>query len=84
MNNPSALIFHFESKVFGKFKIKIKIDDNFPMDKLFESVQVNLKLRNSKREAFTIPVLPKLKDDKGNVYCELYEESEKILEKMWS
>ena len=77
-SSPSALTFYVKSRKYGKFKFKMTTDGDF-IEKAFMAVKINIKLTHKSGYVLELPILPKIKDDKGNVYCELDDEGERIL-----
>ncbi|MBT2725794.1 hypothetical protein J7E63_02445 [Bacillus sp. ISL-75] len=57
------------------------VKDFLALEKTFEAVKINLRMTDADGITFNLPILPKIKDDKGNVYCEIDEEGERILRK---
>lgn len=47
------------------------------LEKTFEAVNINLRMTNADGITFNLPILPKIKDNKGNVYCELDDDGER-------
>jgi hypothetical protein len=75
----SVLTFHIKSRTMGEIKAKMAVKDLSALEKTFEAVKINLSLKNADGSIISLPILPKIKDDKGNVYCELDDEGERIL-----
>ncbi|MBT2727554.1 hypothetical protein J7E63_11480 [Bacillus sp. ISL-75] len=63
----------------GEIKIRTTVKDFSSLKKTFEAVKINLSLKNADGSIISLPILPKIKDDKGNVYCELDDDGERIL-----
>ncbi|MBT2698813.1 hypothetical protein J7E79_15535 [Bacillus sp. ISL-40] len=78
-SNFHVLTFHIKSRTMGIIKVKMTVRDLSALEKTFEAVKINLSLTNADGSTINLPILPKIKDDKGNVYCELDEEGERIL-----
>jgi hypothetical protein len=76
-----VITLHINSRTMGNIKVKMTVKDFSALEKTFEAVNINLKMTNADGINFNLPILPKIKDDKGNVYCELDEEGERILRK---
>ncbi|QIZ06962.1 hypothetical protein HFZ78_09855 [Priestia megaterium] len=63
----------------GEIKAKMTVKDLSALEKTFEAVKINFSLKKADGTTFILPILPKIKDDNGNVYCELDDEGERIL-----
>ncbi|MDQ6600743.1 hypothetical protein [Bacillus salipaludis] len=77
----SVLTFHIKSSTLGKFKAKVTVRDQLALEKTFEAVKLDLNLKDADGSIINLQILPKIKDDKGNVYCDLDEEGEQLLRK---
>ncbi|MED4227008.1 hypothetical protein [Neobacillus cucumis] len=75
-----VITIHIKSSTMGKkFKYQIPVNDLSLLGKLFDTVKINLSLSHVDGSILNLPLLPKIKDDKGNVYCDLDEEGERII-----
>jgi hypothetical protein len=75
----TVLTFHIKSRTMGEIKAKMKVKDLSALEKTFEAVKINFSLKKADGTTFILPILPKIKDGNGNVYCELDDEGERIL-----
>lgn len=73
------ITFHIKSRTTGKFKVKMTVKDFSALEKTIEAVKIGLSLKNVDGSFISLPIFPKIKDYKGNVYCELDDEGERIL-----
>ncbi|ULT55241.1 hypothetical protein L1999_19280 [Neobacillus drentensis] len=71
--------FHIKSRAMGEFSIKRIVKDLSALEKIFDAVKLNISISYVDGSILNLPLLPKIKDDKGNVYCDLDEEGERIL-----
>lgn len=77
--NTSIATFHIKSRTFGKFQFQMRID-NPTFEKMFQAVKIDIDLTYADGTALHLPIMPKLKDEDGNVYCELDDEGERLLQ----
>lgn len=73
------ITFHIKSRTMGKFKYQMTVNDLSLLEKLFDTVKIDLTISHVDGSNLNLPLLPKIKDNKGNVYCDLDEEGERIL-----
>lgn len=75
----AVITLHIKSRTMGNFKFHMTVKDFTFLDKVFDAVKINLPISFVDGSNLNLPLLPKIKDDKGNVYCDLDEEGERIL-----
>ena len=55
----------------GRIKVKMRVNDYLAQQKTFDAVIINLRMKTKNGITINLPILPKIKDDKGNVYCHM-------------